>query len=186
VKDMNNPTENDKKSFFTWYMMRHQWKDSFQMEIANMLYRVFSKDIKFAEGVECEGTYLIMPTNHSDRKFVFKHGEVCIHEPYQAYRYFYQNKESLRDVTIYIELEVEDPAVVKSYEVVLEEAPNNTIKKETEQLIKRSLEQFELKQLQNQIDEALDARNIPRFLELSSLLNDMRARQAIEPEGEVI
>jgi uncharacterized protein YpiB (UPF0302 family) len=186
VGKMNEPTKNEKRNFLTWYMMRHEWKDVFQNEIASMIYRHFPENVKFAEGVEYERTYIIMPTKNSNRDFVFHNGYTHITSPYEAYKLLNRSIELFQHTTIYVEVENEEPSIEKTYREVLEEAPSNPYKKEAERMLKELFEKLELQKLQRQIDEALDTRNIPRFLELSSLLKDMQTRQAIEPEGEAI
>lgn len=180
------PTNQEKRSFLTWFSMNQEWKDTFQNKIATMFFTSAIKNFKFVECAEYEKCFIIMPSKSSKQEFSFRFYDTVLETPYQAYQWLWQNQHRIQQDTLYVEIDVQDLWLVEKYRAVLEEAPNNPFGKEAEQLLQASVQQFKMWQLQNQIDEALDARNIPRFLELSSLLNDMRARQAIEPEGEAI
>lgn len=175
----------DKKTFVRWFLKRFDLK---RRECVWILNYIIGDDdllsqVHFVEDAHyCPRALVISTTESSGIPFRFYKGNIMTADPEKSFHDLRMNNEK----AIYIQLNFPKQPPSEQYLAVLEENPfipsymqiSSEDKQVAQKMLSKSVYEFQQGNLLQQIDEALDAGDKEKFLELTALLNDLETETA--------
>lgn len=181
---MNHVSVDEKKEFLRWFLSHHQCKSGDASSLLRyiLVHDEILKNVKFTSNVECCDKSIIVSTTCSSlTSFQFvKKGQIT----YSVSKAFHDLRLN-PDETVYIAIYFKKWKLNYRYAVVLEDGPVeehyttqdhlNSLLAEIalDQVIRRQ----RVKQLYDEIDQALENRDHSRFLELTGELNRLKRQE---------
>lgn len=167
-------TANEKRDFVKWLLTNFQLKRRESVWILNYLvsHEELLENVHFVEGVEhCPRGMMISTTSSSGAPFRFYKGTIVSADAEKSFH----DMRLHPDQPMYIELKFPDKQRVPEFIAVLEDNPflpmNEELKRMDQatanHMVDHSLKAYQLKQLEKEIDRALDEQDRERFVKLS-------------------
>lgn len=169
----------EKKEFIRWFLKEHQMKRRECVWILNYLisHESLLKNVHFVEDAHYCPRAMIMSSikDAGGIPFRFYKGSIMTADAEKSFHDLRLNP----DEDIFIQLNFPDAYQSQQYLAVLEENKHVNLKEVNDvddnlidSILKQSINSFQVKKLQDQIDEALDNKDKDKFLELTSLLKE--------------
>lgn len=179
----------DKKQFVRWFLQSYKMKRRECIWILNYMLsneKLLEKTHFVEEAHYCPRAMVMSSTESKEIPFRFYKGNLMTADAEKSFHDLRLNPEQ----DLYLQLNFPNKPPSPIYLSVLEENPyipvdesmNEQDRQLAEEILSISLSSFREEMVLRQIDEALDANDKDRFIELSSLLQNIKSIKKLEGE----